>query len=70
MSAWVVLKNGKVLKYNNCYHIVHSLKNYLLRDKENGRLLAVIPSENIERFEFERPSKIYREKRKDKLPTI
>ncbi len=70
MSAWVTLKNGRVLKYNSCTWVHSDEKQYLLRYKEGGRLIASIPTVNVERFEYERPCATYRQPRKDKLPVL
>lgn len=70
MAAWVTLKNGKVLQYNKCRSIMLETKIWKLRYEKHGGLIAAIPVENIERFEFDRPYKVYREPRKDKLPVL
>jgi len=70
MPAWVTLKNGKVLEYNTCAFVKYDTNEYALREVKDGPLIALIPTNNIERFEFERPDKIYREPMKDKLPIL
>jgi hypothetical protein len=70
MSAWVTLKNGKVLKYNECFYVQYDNDKYVLRNKSGGRLLAIIPTDNIERFEYTRPCRTYRDPRRDKLQII
>ena len=69
MAAWVTFKSGIVAKYNRCSFVEHG-KDYALRTKVNGDTIAIIPAENIERFEYERPCRTYRQPRKDKLPII
>jgi hypothetical protein len=71
MSAWVTLKSGIVVEYNNCKWVDLEGDCFVLAEKASGSdLIAKIPKENVERFEFERPCKIYRQRRKDKLPII
>ena len=68
MAAWVTFKNGVVVKYNNCNYLNSVGDDFTLcTQKLDPGWIAVIPRENIERFEFERPCATYRNPRKDKL---
>ncbi len=72
MAAWVTLKNGKVLKYNDCRFVDPNLNKSILvlREEKDGIVIALIPLDSVERFEYFRPCRTYREPRKDKLPIL
>ena len=70
MSAWVTLKNGKVLQYNDVDSYSYNSYGSVLNLTKNSRIIAAIMMANIERVDWIRPSRIYREQRKDKLPIL
>ena len=68
--VFVTLRSGKVLQYNNGESIDNDSNVFIICNKAKTSLIARIPIEVVERVEFDRPCKIMREGRKDKLPII
>ena len=72
MGCWVTLKNGKVLNYSvvNGFSAYSTVMQLTLKTKETTTVQAIVSLDVIERIDFVRPTKIYREPRKDKLPVL
>ena len=68
--VFVTLRSGKVLRYNNGEYINNDSNVFIICTKGQTSLIARIPIDVVERVEFERPCKIMREGRKDKLTII
>mgnify|MGYP003394229309 CR=1 FL=1 len=61
---YVILRNGKVLKYNDANHLDILNDEYTLRRKEGeSSFLACFPMDVVERIEIMKPCKIMKEKR-------
>ena len=70
MAAWVTLRNGKVLKYNTANNYNFVCNNTVVDITDGKYLIASIPIDMVERVDWTRPCRIYREQRKDKLPIL
>ena len=70
MSAWVTLRNGKVLQYNSVDNYSYNATGSAINLTKNGDVHTTILMEQIERIDWVRPCRIYREQRKDKLPIL
>lgn len=66
---WIVLRSGRVLQYNNGGACSVEDGAFVIRHADKERhLIARIPSELVERAEFERPCEEWQRKTTAKLP--
>ncbi len=63
----VVLKDGRVLTYNQACNAEVAASRVILRTGLNGDWIASIGLDTIQRYECDRPCSIRREKAKRKL---
>jgi hypothetical protein len=69
--VFIVLRNGKTLQYNNCKSYKIEGEMIVLYEKANSRtneVIAAIPVAVVERIEWDKPCRVYREKAKKYLP--
>jgi hypothetical protein len=56
--VYVILRNGKVIQYNQGGSIIEEDHSYVLRTPTDRYLIARIPIDMVERIEFDRPCKV------------
>lgn len=67
---YVVLRNGKVLEYNDADACTVEDGTLTLRTGKAAYLVARLPLDVVERAEWNRPCKVMREARLDSAPTV
>ncbi len=67
---YVILKDGRVLKYNLATWCVSQDDHFLLRTKENGDWIADIMKSEVERIDAQKPCAILKEVRDRKRMKI
>ena len=64
---YVILRDGRVLKYNDANHVSRHEGEYTLRRKEGeDYFIACIPMDVVERIETTHPCQIFKDKRNKK----